>query len=122
MTNPVVLLERPADGVALIRINRPEARNALNMEVRRLLAQYLTAASEDAAIRCIVLTGNEKSFAAGADIKEMAGMGAIEAMQRGTDKLWRTTAACTKPQNAGVSPSSACSSTTVRAVSGPDAK
>ncbi len=102
MTNPVILLERPADGVALIRINRPEARNALNMEVRHLIAQHLTAASEDAAIRCIVLTGNEKSFAAGADIKEMAGIGAIEAMQRGTDKLWRTTAACTKPVIAAV--------------------
>ena len=39
MTDAVVLLERPADGVALIRINRPDARNALNMEVRRLLAR-----------------------------------------------------------------------------------
>ena len=42
MIAPVVLLERPAEGVALIRINRPESRNALNIEVRKLLAQYLT--------------------------------------------------------------------------------
>src|SRR5687767_4971016 len=71
MTSPVVLLERPADGVALIRINRPDARNALNMEVRRLIAQHMTELGDDQATRCIVLTGNEKSFAAGADIKEM---------------------------------------------------
>ena len=42
MTAPVVLIERPAESVMLIRINRPEARNALNMEVRRLIAKHLT--------------------------------------------------------------------------------
>jgi enoyl-CoA hydratase/carnithine racemase len=75
MTTPVVLVERPAEGVALVRINRPDARNALNMEVRRLIAQHLTELADDAGVRCIVLTGNEKSFAAGADIKEMANIG-----------------------------------------------
>jgi enoyl-CoA hydratase len=102
MTAPVVIVERPADGVALIRINRPDARNALNMEVRRLIAGHLTEMGDDAAIRCIILTGNEKSFAAGADIKEMAGAGTIEMMARGTHKLWRTIAACPKPVIAAV--------------------
>jgi enoyl-CoA hydratase/carnithine racemase len=102
MTAPVVLLERPAEGVALIRINRPEARNALNMEVRKLIAQSLTEFGEDVTTRCIVLTGNDKSFAAGADIKEMAGAGPIEMIQRGTHKLWRVIAACPKPVIAAV--------------------
>jgi enoyl-CoA hydratase len=102
MTAPVVLVEHPAEGVALIRINRPEARNALNLEVRRLLARHLTEMGEDDAIRCVVLTGNEKSFAAGADIKEMAGTGTIEMLARGTHKLWRTIAACPKPVIAAV--------------------
>jgi enoyl-CoA hydratase/carnithine racemase len=102
MTAPVVLVEHPAEGVALIRINRPEARNALNLEVRRLLARHLTEMGEDDAIRCVVLTGNEKSFAAGADIKEMAGAGTIEMLARGTHKLWRTIAACPKPVIAAV--------------------
>ena len=97
-----VLIERPAEGVGLIRINRPEARNALNMEVRKLIAKHLTEMSEDDAIRCIVLTGNDKSFAAGADIKEMAGAGTIEMLARGTHKLWRTIAACPKPVIAAV--------------------
>jgi enoyl-CoA hydratase len=98
----VVLLERPAEGVALLRINRPEARNALNLEVRKHLARHLTELGEDAATRAIVLTGNEKSFAAGADIKEMAGAGTIEMLQRGVHKLWRTIAACPKPVIAAV--------------------
>jgi enoyl-CoA hydratase len=102
MTNPVVLVERPAEGVGLIRINRPEARNALNLEVRKLLAKHLTEMGEDAGVRCVVLTGNDKSFAAGADIKEMAGAGSIEMLARGTHKLWRTIAACPKPVIAAV--------------------
>jgi len=102
MTDSVVLLERPAEGVALVRINRPDARNALNMEVRKLIACHLTELGEDDATRCIVLTGNAKSFAAGADIKEMAGVGPIEMWQRGTQKLWRVIAACPKPVIAAV--------------------
>ena len=102
MTASVVLVERPADGVSLIRINRPEARNAINMEVRNLIAQRLTELGEDGATRCIVLTGNEKSFAAGADIKEMAGVGPIEMIQRETHKLWSRIAACPKPVIAAV--------------------
>ena len=97
-----VLIERPAEGVALIRINRPEARNALNIEVRKLIAKHLTEMGEDDAIRCIVLTGNDKSFAAGADIKEMSGAGTIEMLARGTHTLWRTIAACPKPVIAAV--------------------
>jgi enoyl-CoA hydratase len=99
----VVLLERPAEGVVLLRINRPEARNALNLEVRKLLAKHLTEVSDDTTTRAVVLTGSEKSFAAGADIKEMAGIGTIEALQRGTHKLWRTIAGCAKPVIAAVS-------------------
>ena len=102
MTAPVVLVEHPAAGVALVRINRPEARNALNIEVRKLLAGHLSELGDDEATRCIVLTGNEKSFAAGADIKEMAGAGTIEMLQRGTHKLWRAISACPKPVIAAV--------------------
>ena len=103
MSAPVVLFERPAEHVALVRINRPEARNALNLEVRKLLARYLADCGEDAAIRAVVLTGNDKSFAAGADIKEMADAGTIEMLQRGVHKLWRAIAGCPKPVIAAVS-------------------
>ena len=102
MTASVVVVERPAESVALIRINRPEARNALNMEVRKLLAQHMTELGNDNAVRCIVLTGNDKSFAAGADIKEMSGVGTVDMILRDSLKLWRALAACPKPVIAAV--------------------
>ncbi|MBX9905806.1 MAG: enoyl-CoA hydratase/isomerase family protein [Burkholderiales bacterium] len=103
MTAAVVITERPAEGVGLIRINRPEARNALNLEVRKLIGQYLSEMSDDDSVRCIVLTGNDKAFAAGADIKEMANAGTIDMLLRGTQKMWRTIYACPKPVIAAVS-------------------
>ncbi|WP_309665653.1 enoyl-CoA hydratase [Tabrizicola sp.] len=60
------------DYVALIRLNRPDALNALNSEMMRELASALTAADANDRVRCIVLTGSEKAFAAGADVREMA--------------------------------------------------
>jgi enoyl-CoA hydratase/carnithine racemase len=101
MTN-VVLIERPTEAVALIRINRPEVRNALNTEVRQLLGERLTAIAEEEAVRCIVMTGNEKAFAAGADIREMADSSAIDMLRRGALKVWSTIAACPKPVIAAV--------------------
>ena len=56
--------------IATVQINRPEVRNALNDEVMDELVTELTALDDDDAIRCIVLTGDERAFAAGADIKE----------------------------------------------------
>ena len=60
------------DEVALIRLNRPEALNALNSTLLAELSQAVTEADRNDKVRCIVLTGNEKAFAAGADIKEMS--------------------------------------------------
>lgn len=57
---------------ALIRLNRPEALNALNLTLMGELAQAMARADADPAVRCIVLTGSEKAFAAGADVREMA--------------------------------------------------
>ena len=60
------------DQVALIRLNRPEAMNALNSALISELASALQDADRNDKVRCIVLTGSEKAFAAGADIKEMS--------------------------------------------------
>ena len=56
--------------IATVQINRPDVLNALNEEVLDELVKELTALDDDDAIRCVVLTGNERAFAAGADIKE----------------------------------------------------
>jgi enoyl-CoA hydratase len=61
------------DGVALVRLNRPDALNALNQKLLGELAQALAGLDANDAVRCIVLTGSDKAFAAGADIREMAG-------------------------------------------------
>ena len=60
------------DYTCLIRLNRPEALNALNSRLMGELAAALTAADQNDKIRCIVITGSDKAFAAGADVKEMA--------------------------------------------------
>lgn len=57
--------------VSLITLNRPQALNALNTQLMRELSAALDVAEKDASVRCIVITGSEKAFAAGADIKEM---------------------------------------------------
>ena len=67
-----LLIERHADGYAVVTLNRPKALNALNSQVFADLTAFLDSVERDDAVRCIVLTGSEKAFAAGADIKEMA--------------------------------------------------
>lgn len=67
----VVELTRPSQHVALARVNRPEARNALNRDVRTLINRHFSELSEDTETRSIVLAGAEKYFIAGGDIREM---------------------------------------------------
>ena len=71
MTYETLLVER-TDAVALIRLNRPKALNALNSELLGELAAALSQIAADDAVRCVVLTGSDRAFAAGADIKEMS--------------------------------------------------
>ena len=66
------LIVEISDYTCLIRLNRPDAMNALNLKMMEELANALTAADRNDKIRCIVLTGSEKAFAAGADVREMA--------------------------------------------------
>lgn len=74
MAFETLIVERPetAPGVVLIRLNRPEALNALNSVLLNELGQALAQAQDDEGVGCIVLTGSPKAFAAGADIKEMS--------------------------------------------------
>ncbi|THD74416.1 MAG: enoyl-CoA hydratase [Phenylobacterium sp.] len=66
------LLVETTDAVTLIRLNRPQALNALNSLLLSELAAALDQAEADEAIHCVVLTGSDRAFAAGADIKEMS--------------------------------------------------
>ena len=73
----VVLVEREAP-IAVVLLNRPEALNALNDEVMGELVDALVALDDDDEVRCIVLGGSERAFAAGADIGQMAEASAME--------------------------------------------
>ncbi len=67
----LIVCERPVEHVALIRINRPDKKNALHSSMVIGLARQLEAMAADAEVRAVVITGSDESFAAGADIKEM---------------------------------------------------
>ena len=99
---PLVLREQPTPGVTILRLNRPAARNELNSALRRELADQFIALASDAMTHCVVLTGNAKAFAAGADIVEMANAGAIEMMQRGINRMLEPIARFPKPLIAAV--------------------
>lgn len=98
----LVVRERPVPRVTLLRLNRPDALNALNLALRRELAGLFTELADDPETLCVVLTGNEKAFAAGADITEMANAGAIEMMQRGIHRMLNPIADFPKPLIAAV--------------------
>ena len=68
------------DQVAIIRLNRPEALNALNAELLGELAQALADAEANVKVRCMILTGSDKAFAAGVDISEMAERSYVDMM------------------------------------------
>jgi enoyl-CoA hydratase/carnithine racemase len=97
-----VLLERPEETIAVVRLNRPEVRNALNLAVRELLAEHFRTLGNDETTRCIIITGGENVFAAGADIRDMVDLTPIEIMARGGERLWEPIASCPKPVIAAV--------------------
>jgi enoyl-CoA hydratase len=74
MSNALVLLERPEDGIAVLRLNRPEKLNALSTALLREFAVVLDQVEADTALRVLILLGTgDKAFAAGADIAEYQG-------------------------------------------------
>jgi enoyl-CoA hydratase len=96
-----VALEKP---VATVRINRPDALNALNSVVVRELVAALDSLERNDSVRCVVLTGSDKAFCAGADIKEMAKLSAadIEASDH-LKPVWDRAASFEKPLIAALS-------------------
>ena len=97
-----LVVERPSSEVVVLKINRPQVRNALNLEVRIRLADEITRCGTDGSVRCIIITGSEAAFAAGADIGEMAEAGPVEVMSRNVQKYWRAIMDCPKPIIAAV--------------------
>ena len=99
---PELIVEAGADGVALLRINRPERRNALSIALRDELAVQISALARDEAVRAIVLTGDEQAFAAGADIGELAERRPGDVAFKSTQELWRALERCETPLIAAI--------------------
>jgi enoyl-CoA hydratase len=98
----VVLVEQ--DGaVGILRLNRPEVLNALNSAVMEALAEQLTRWDRDPSVRVVILTGNDKAFAAGADIAEMAERTPVEMLQSAQITRWEAIRQFSKPLVAAVS-------------------
>jgi enoyl-CoA hydratase len=98
--NIVVKSEGP---VGVITLNRPNALNALNSALMDELSAAIDTFEADNATRCIVITGSEKAFAAGADIKEMQGKSYAEAYKENfITRNWERTASARKPVIAAV--------------------
>jgi enoyl-CoA hydratase len=89
-------------GVGLITLNRPKALNALCAALIGELNQALDAFEADEAIGCIVLTGSERAFAAGADIKEMATKSYMDVYRGDFIESWQRISHCRKPVIAAV--------------------
>ncbi|HWL94688.1 MAG TPA: enoyl-CoA hydratase-related protein [Phycisphaerae bacterium] len=94
---------RQIDGaVAMLRLNRPDVLNALNIPLMDQLIGMLESIDSDPAVRCVVLTGNDRAFAAGADIKEMADASVVDMYERNNLARWERIRKVRKPIIAAV--------------------
>ncbi len=102
MSDALILVETHGRA-GVIRINRPKQLNALNGAVMRVLVDAALAFDADATVGAIVITGDERAFAAGADIKEMASASVVEMLQANRIELWDALRGIKKPLIAAVS-------------------
>ncbi|HCS19958.1 MAG TPA: enoyl-CoA hydratase [Bacteroidetes bacterium] len=99
----ILVNEQVAEHTALIQLNRPKELNALNLELMGEIRDALKALDENEKVRVIIITGNERAFAAGADIKQMSGKGAIDMLKIDQFSTWDQIKKTKKPIIAAVS-------------------
>jgi enoyl-CoA hydratase len=97
------ILTEKRDRVGLVRINRPKQLNALNPQTMDELTRACLAFDADPAIGCIVVTGDERAFGAGADIKEMMGANVVDMLNNPFIEYWDRLHQVKKPVIAAVS-------------------
>lgn len=104
MTPELILVNKNfEEHIALIQLNRPKELNALNLQVMGEIRDALQMLDKDDDVRAIIITGNERAFAAGADIKQMAGKGAIDMLKIDQFSTWDQIRKTKKPIIAAVS-------------------
>lgn len=103
MPEELLVLSEFHGSVAILRLNRPKALNALSPEMLEALCEALEAADQEDTIRAIVITGNERAFAAGADIQAMADSSPMDIIRVDTLGYWQRMRRIQKPLIAAVS-------------------
>ena len=101
MSEPIIV-ERE-ERVGIVKLNRPEVLNALSSELMKQMVAALEAFDDDPDIRVMVIAGSEKVWAAGADVKEMAGASVVEVYNRNQFAWWERIRKIRKPIVAAVS-------------------
>lgn len=97
------LLVRTTDhGVAVVTLNTPHDTNALSVSMQTALSQAFRELAVDPSVRCIVLTGGERVFSAGGDIRGMVDCQPVDILRRHTERLWEPIQRCPKPIIAAV--------------------
>lgn len=102
LTESLIIVQRPEPAILLLRLNRPRQRNALSAALLCQVADALRAARSDEAVRCVVLSGGEDTFSAGADIKEMQQHGFDALSNPARQDAWDVIAGFPKPLIAAV--------------------
>src|SRR4029453_17183437 len=87
--------------VGIVRLDRPEARNALSPGLMAELAEAVDSFDSDESVHCIVLAGSDEVFAAGADIKSMAERSFQDVLNASTMPFWQRLPACRTPLTGG---------------------
>ena len=104
MTPEFIIVEKEFEKhIALIRLNRPKELNALNLELMGELRDALKMLDADDNVRCIIITGNERAFAAGADIKQMSNKNTVDMLLIDQFSTWDQIRKTKKPIIAAVS-------------------
>lgn len=98
----LVLKDTASPGIGLLTLNRPDARNALSFELRQELIDGLAEFAEDETIRCVILTGGDQIFAAGADLRQLGETNSIDMIRIGAERYWLAIGAFPKPLIAAV--------------------
>lgn len=102
MSDDILIVERVGEYGLLLRLNRPDKRNALATDLLSRVAEALDAASADAGVRAVVITGSDKIFAAGADIRELADRDTAGALADPRPAIWARIRGFAKPLIAAV--------------------
>ena len=92
-----ILTSEPQKGLGVIQINRPQVLNALSLQTMTEIVEAMEYFDQSTDIRCILIHGDEKAFAAGADIKEMSGAGSMQMLERDQFAKWERIRAIKKP-------------------------